>query len=166
MTQVDQVTQRNAAAAEELSSTAEQMAAQAENLQKLMQQLHEHGTGASAPGDAESAANRRAPLHHRHSLSTKSHSTRSGDELANPAASRLKETENRYTGMNSINDYDQLSGHANPTQANVDQDIRPVTDHEFALFQKLIYSKAGIHLAPAKKALLEARLTRRLRESG
>jgi methyl-accepting chemotaxis protein len=36
MTQVDQVTQRNAAAAEELSSTAEQMTAQAENLQKLM----------------------------------------------------------------------------------------------------------------------------------
>jgi len=101
MTQVDKVTQRNAGAAEELSSTADQMAAQAENLQKLMQQLHEHGTGASAPGDAESAANRRAPLHHRHSLSTKSHSTRSGDELANPAASRLKETENRYTGMNS-----------------------------------------------------------------
>jgi methyl-accepting chemotaxis protein len=36
MTQVDQVTQTNAAAAEELSSTAEQMAAQAESLQKLM----------------------------------------------------------------------------------------------------------------------------------
>ena len=36
MTQVDQVTQRNAAAAEELSSTAEHMAAQAESLQRLM----------------------------------------------------------------------------------------------------------------------------------
>lgn len=36
MTQVDQVTQRNAAAAEELSSTAEEMAAQAESLQRLM----------------------------------------------------------------------------------------------------------------------------------
>lgn len=47
-----------------------------------------------------------------------------------------------------------------------DQSIRPVTDREFALFQKLIYSKAGIHLGPAKKALLEARLTRRLRELG
>jgi len=53
-----------------------------------------------------------------------------------------------------------------PTQVNVDQDIRPVTDREFALFQKLIYSKAGIHLAPAKKALLEVRLTRRLRDLG
>ncbi len=36
MTQVDQVTQRNAAAAEELSSTAEGMATQAEHLQQLM----------------------------------------------------------------------------------------------------------------------------------
>ena len=53
-----------------------------------------------------------------------------------------------------------------PTQSTADQVIRPVTDREFALFQKLIYSKAGIHLAPAKKALLEARLTRRLRDLG
>ena len=36
MNQVDQVTQRNAAAAEELSSTAEEMARQAESLQQLM----------------------------------------------------------------------------------------------------------------------------------
>ena len=36
MSQVDQVTQRNAAAAEELSSTAAEMAGQAENLQRLM----------------------------------------------------------------------------------------------------------------------------------
>ena len=36
MTQVDQVTQRNAAAAEELASTAEEMATQAEGLQQLM----------------------------------------------------------------------------------------------------------------------------------
>jgi methyl-accepting chemotaxis protein len=36
MNQVDQVTQRNATAAEELSSTAEEMARQAENLQNLM----------------------------------------------------------------------------------------------------------------------------------
>ncbi|HSN92061.1 MAG TPA: methyl-accepting chemotaxis protein [Anaeromyxobacteraceae bacterium] len=36
MTQVDQITQRNAAAAEELSSTAEEMASQAEALQHLM----------------------------------------------------------------------------------------------------------------------------------
>ncbi len=53
-----------------------------------------------------------------------------------------------------------------PAQSTAGQVIRPVSDHEFALFQKLIYSKAGIHLAPAKKALLEARLTRRLRELG
>ncbi len=36
MSQVDQVTQRNASSAEELSSTAEALAAQAENLQQLM----------------------------------------------------------------------------------------------------------------------------------
>jgi hypothetical protein len=36
MNQVDQVTQRNAAAAEQLSSTADGMAAQAEHLQQLM----------------------------------------------------------------------------------------------------------------------------------
>ena len=53
-----------------------------------------------------------------------------------------------------------------PTQSTADQVIRPVTDREFALFQKLIYNKAGIHLAPAKKALLEARLMRRLRDLG
>ena len=53
-----------------------------------------------------------------------------------------------------------------PTQAGLEPATRPVSDREFALFQKLIYRKAGIHLAPAKKALLEARLTRRLRELG
>jgi methyl-accepting chemotaxis protein len=36
MNQVDRVTQRNAAAAEELSSTAEEMASQADHLQRLM----------------------------------------------------------------------------------------------------------------------------------
>ena len=36
MEQVDQVTQRNASAAEELSSTAEELAAQAESLQQMM----------------------------------------------------------------------------------------------------------------------------------
>jgi methyl-accepting chemotaxis protein len=36
MGQVDQVTQRNASAAEELSSTAEEMSSQAESLQQLM----------------------------------------------------------------------------------------------------------------------------------
>jgi methyl-accepting chemotaxis protein len=36
MSQVDQVTQRNASAAEELSGTAEEMSAQADNLNQLM----------------------------------------------------------------------------------------------------------------------------------
>ena len=47
-----------------------------------------------------------------------------------------------------------------------DRTVHPVSDREFALFQKLIYREAGIHLVAAKKPLLEARLTRRLRELG
>jgi len=41
-----------------------------------------------------------------------------------------------------------------------------ITDEEFALFQRLIQSEAGIHLAPMKKTLLVGRLSRRLRELG
>ncbi len=43
MEQVDQVTQRNASASEELASTAEEMAAQAESLQQLMSFFRIHG---------------------------------------------------------------------------------------------------------------------------
>ena len=50
MTQVDKVTQRNAAWAEELSSTADQMAAHAENLQRLMSVFR---VDRSAPSSAE-----------------------------------------------------------------------------------------------------------------
>ena len=53
-----------------------------------------------------------------------------------------------------------------PTQNGLDHGTRPVSDREFALFQRLIYQESGIHLIPAKKALLEARLARRLRELG
>ena len=42
----------------------------------------------------------------------------------------------------------------------------PISEREFALFQTLIQREAGIHLAPAKKALLVGRLARRLRELG
>jgi len=41
-----------------------------------------------------------------------------------------------------------------------------MSDREFNLYRKLIYSRAGICLSPPKKALLEARLGRRLRELG
>jgi chemotaxis protein methyltransferase CheR len=41
--------------------------------------------------------------------------------------------------------------------------VRPMTDGDFSRFQKLIHSMAGIYLSPAKKALLEARLIRRVR---
>lgn len=41
-----------------------------------------------------------------------------------------------------------------------------MSDYEFGCYRKLIYSRAGIHLTPPKKALLEARLNRRLRELG
>ena len=44
--------------------------------------------------------------------------------------------------------------------------IRPISDPEFALFQGLILRESGIYLAPAKKALLVGRLTRRLRALG
>lgn len=53
-----------------------------------------------------------------------------------------------------------------PMQPSPDGATRPISDREFALFQKLIYRQSGIHLASGKKALLEARLTRRLRELG
>lgn len=42
----------------------------------------------------------------------------------------------------------------------------PVGDEEFPLFQRLIHEEAGIYLAPIKRALLSARLSRRLRELG
>ena len=44
--------------------------------------------------------------------------------------------------------------------------LRPITDLEFSRFQKLIYQAAGIHLAPHKRALLEARLSKRIRALG
>lgn len=45
---------------------------------------------------------------------------------------------------------------------------RPLTvsNEEFHLFQKLIHEEAGIYLAPVKRALLSARLSRRLRQLG
>ena len=48
MTQVDQVTQKNAAAAEELTSTAGQLTSQAQELQKLMSAFRVHGKAAPA----------------------------------------------------------------------------------------------------------------------
>ncbi len=44
--------------------------------------------------------------------------------------------------------------------------LQPITEQQFSRFQKLIYSAAGIHLAPHKKALLEARLSKLIRELG
>lgn len=45
-------------------------------------------------------------------------------------------------------------------------ELRPPTDREFRLFQRLVYEHAGIHLAPVKRALLSGRLSRRIRELG
>jgi chemotaxis protein methyltransferase CheR len=42
----------------------------------------------------------------------------------------------------------------------------PISDKEFALFQRLISREAGIYLSAAKKHLLVARLMRRLRDLG
>ena len=44
--------------------------------------------------------------------------------------------------------------------------MRPITDKEFGLFQKLIYEKAGIYLAAPKRALVDSRLAKRIRELG
>ena len=44
--------------------------------------------------------------------------------------------------------------------------MKAISDREFSLYRKLIYSKAGICLSPTKKAFLEARLSRRVRELG
>ncbi len=66
MTQVDQVTQRNAAAAEEFASTAEEMATQAENLQQLVAFFRSGEPGsaparqAAAPGPSAETVVRRA----------------------------------------------------------------------------------------------------------
>jgi len=58
MSQVERVTQRNAAAAEQLSSTAEEMAAQAHHLQRLMK-IFKANSSAAAPGDPPRGAGAR-----------------------------------------------------------------------------------------------------------
>jgi chemotaxis protein methyltransferase CheR len=45
-------------------------------------------------------------------------------------------------------------------------EVRPLTDREFRMLQKLIYREAGIFLSDAKKALVSGRLTRRVRALG
>jgi chemotaxis protein methyltransferase CheR len=45
-------------------------------------------------------------------------------------------------------------------------EVRPLADGEFGLYQKLVFREAGIHLAEVKKALVAARLLRRIRELG
>ena len=44
--------------------------------------------------------------------------------------------------------------------------MKAMSECEFSLYRKLIYGNAGICLTAPKKALLEARLGRRLRELG
>ena len=48
----------------------------------------------------------------------------------------------------------------------MEEGIRPITDTEFERFRKLIYKKAGISMAPAKKVLVAGRLSKRLRHYG
>ena len=50
------------------------------------------------------------------------------------------------------------------TVSEVLMEQAPITDQEFALFQRLIYRIAGINLADSKKILLVGRLQRRIRE--
>lgn len=46
------------------------------------------------------------------------------------------------------------------------QPLIPLTEAEFALFQKLIYEWAGIHMGDTKQALITGRLMKRLRHYG
>jgi chemotaxis protein methyltransferase CheR len=55
---------------------------------------------------------------------------------------------------------------AEPVHAGAPPAPRPPTDREFAGFSALIERETGIHLVPAKKALLTARLIQRVRELG
>jgi chemotaxis protein methyltransferase CheR len=43
-------------------------------------------------------------------------------------------------------------------------EVRPLEEGEYGLFQKLVFREAGIHLGDVKRALVAARLLRRLRE--
>jgi chemotaxis protein methyltransferase CheR len=45
-------------------------------------------------------------------------------------------------------------------------EVRPLAEAEFGLYQKLVFREAGIHLGEVKKALVAARLLRRIRELG
>lgn len=45
-------------------------------------------------------------------------------------------------------------------------ELKPITDREFAQFQRLIHQIAGISLSPAKKAMVCGRLAKRVRELG
>lgn len=44
--------------------------------------------------------------------------------------------------------------------------MQPITDQEFGRFQRFMREAAGIHLSPAKKALVSGRLARRLQALG
>lgn len=45
-------------------------------------------------------------------------------------------------------------------------EIRPLEEGEFGLFQRLVHREAGIHLGDVKRALVAARLLRRIRDLG
>jgi hypothetical protein len=64
MSQIDQVTQRNASASEELSSTAEELALQAESFQQLMAFFRVHGSDrvGATPRRAQSFVTTSGPM--------------------------------------------------------------------------------------------------------
>jgi chemotaxis protein methyltransferase CheR len=51
-------------------------------------------------------------------------------------------------------------------RGTADAGVRPLSDREFAMLRDLIHAEVGIFLNDSKKALLEGRLTKRLRELG
>jgi chemotaxis protein methyltransferase CheR len=53
-----------------------------------------------------------------------------------------------------------------PTPAAGPSEVKPLEEGEFTLFQRLVLREAGIHLGDVKRALVAARLLRRIRELG
>jgi len=53
-----------------------------------------------------------------------------------------------------------------PALSSAPLEVRPLEEGEFGLFQRLVHREAGIHLSDIKRALVAARLLRRIRELG
>ncbi|TAK01057.1 MAG: HAMP domain-containing protein [Candidatus Manganitrophaceae bacterium] len=105
MGQVDQVTQRNAAAAEELSSTAEEMSSQAVELQRLMAFFQLGGKEEENEQPAQDALSENAPLHDKEGLLSQQANDRAAS-LAGVKENRRGEEGNRAAPVGAHDDSD------------------------------------------------------------